>query len=149
MIEIEAAARQALAARLVDAEFAARSCAFLEQVGYPGLLQLCEALDEPEQVAQLKKDAMGVDLYNVSCVFVGAAVTALVRQHGRLFLRNVRHGLYLLPASVWNDYGIGCPVDPSFALGGERSKNPYTEKIAMAARDGVEIDAALWARLAA
>ncbi len=38
--------------------------------------------------------------------------------------------LYLVPMSVRGGYGIGCPVDPNFALGGERLKNPYPEKIA-------------------
>jgi hypothetical protein len=59
----------------------------------------------------------------------------------------VRHGLYLLPGSVLGNYGIGCPVDPAFALGGERHKNPYAEKRAAAARDGLDIDDALWLAL--
>jgi hypothetical protein len=61
-----------------------------------------------------------------------------------VFLRNVRHGLYLLPLAVEANIGIGCPIDPAFALGGERSKNPYGEKLEIAARDGVTIDDELW-----
>jgi hypothetical protein len=69
--------------------------------------------------------------------------------HGRVFLRNVRHGLYLLPFSVKLNIGIGCPVDPAFALGGERSKNPYVEKLAFAEAGGIAVDEALWSALAA
>ena len=87
---------------------------------------------------------MGLDLQNVSCVFLGPSVTGYVGSHGRIFLRNVRHGLYLLPLSVEANIGIGCPIDPAFALGGARSKNPYTEKLEIAARDGVTVDDALW-----
>lgn len=147
--EIEAHAHAALMRRGhgAAADFAAPACAFLEAVNYPGLKLLGEALADNSQTAVLEKDALGLDLHGVSCVFIGADVAALTRQHGRLFLRNVRHGLYLLPDSVIHNYGIGCPVDPGFALGGERSKNPYTEKLEIAARNGVVIDDALWAAL--
>ena len=76
-------------------------------------------------------------------------VQQYVKAHGRVFLRNVRHGLYLLPLAVGANIGIGCPVDPSFALGGERSKNPYAEKLEIAARDGIAVDDALWHALEA
>ena len=66
-----------------------------------------------------------------------------------MFLRNVRHGLYLLPLSVEANFGIGCPVDPAFALGGERHKNPYAEKLDIAAREGVIVDDDLWRALEA
>ncbi len=128
-------------------DFAAPACAFLEGVSYPGLKLLSEALADHEQSLTLEPDALGLDLKLISCVFIGAEVAAITRQHGRLFLRNVRHGLYLLPDSVMNNYGIGCPVDPGFALGGERSKNPYAEKLELAQRDGVAVDEALWTAL--
>ena len=72
-----------------------------------------------------------------------------VAKHGRIFLRNVRHGLYLLPLSVEANIGIGCPVDPAFALGGERHKNPYEEKLETALRDDVTVDDELWHALEA
>lgn len=148
--EIEAHARAALERRGLaqHADFAAPACAFLEAVSYPGLKLLAEALEDPASSAALEKDLMGLDLHHVSCVFIGAEVERLREEHGRLFLRNVRHGLYLLPGSVNRNYGIGCPVDPGFALGGERSKNPYSEKLEISARDGVSVDDALWQSLA-
>lgn len=126
---------------------AAADCAWLEAVGYPGLKILAEALGDAHQQAELEKDLMGLDLKGISCVFLGDAVQKILAEHGRLFLRNVRHGLYLLPQSVHENYGIGCPVDPGFALGGERTKNPYAEKYAGAAATGVEVDDALWQSL--
>ena len=126
---------------------AASDCAFLESVGYPGLKILAEALVDPRREIVLEKDNLGLDLQNFSCVFLAESVDALIVEHGRLFLRNVRHGLYLLPGSVRRNYGIGCPVDPAFALGGERSKNPYAEKLEVAARQGVEVDDAQWLAL--
>jgi hypothetical protein len=71
----------------------------------------------------------------------------MVRQGGRLFLRNVRHGLYLLPFSVRANIGIGCPVDPAFAMGGERTKNPYEEKLALARQEGIAVPEPLRQRL--
>jgi hypothetical protein len=68
----------------------------------------------------------------------------MAAQYGRLFLRNVRHGLYLLPFSVRANIGIGCPVDPSFALGGERTKNPYEEKLVAARQTGIPVPEPLW-----
>ncbi len=131
------------------AEATARNCAWLEACGYPGLKILAEALADEVTSGQLEPDALGLDLKNISCVFIGGDVERLRTAHDRLFLRNVRHGLYLLPGSVRDNYGIGCPVDPGFALGGERHKNPYGEKYALAARDGVMVDAALWQHLGA
>jgi hypothetical protein len=43
--------------------------------------------------------------------------------------------------------GIGCPVDPAFALGGERTKNPYEERLALAGDDGIAVPEGLWQRL--
>lgn len=150
LAEIEAHARAALARKGLSqhADFAAPACAFLEGVAYPGLKILSEALEDPATSATLEKDLMGLDLQHVSCVFIGAEVERILKEHGRLFLRNVRHGLYLLPGSVTQNYGIGCPVDPGFPLGGERSKNPYVDKLDASTRNGVTVDDALWQSLA-
>ena len=126
-----------------------RSCAWLEACGYPGIKLLLEARADERRHIDLRPDAMGLDLQNVSCVFLGPAIADHVATHGRVFLRNVRHGLYLLPLAVEANIGIGCPIDPAFALGGERSKNPYREKLEIAARDGVTIDDDLWRALEA
>ena len=126
---------------------AARNCAWLEACGYPGIRLLLEARADERRVLALVPDAMGLDLQNVSCVFLGPEIAAHVAKHGRVFLRNVRHGLYLLPLAVEANIGIGCPVDPAFALGGERHKNPYSEKLELAARDGVAVDDELWRAL--
>ena len=123
---------------------AAKNCAWLEACGYPGIKLLLEARGDERRSLTFAADAMGLDLQNVSCVFLGPAIADHVAKHGRIFLRNVRHGLYLLPLSVEANIGIGCPVDPAFALGGERSKNPYTEKLEFAARDGVILDDDMW-----
>jgi hypothetical protein len=126
---------------------AARNCAWLEACGYPGIKLLLEARADKRRALPLVPDAMGLDLQNVSCVFLGPEIAAHVARHGRVFLRNVRHGLYLVPLAVEANIGIGCPVDPAFALGGERSKNPYSEKLELAARDGVAVDDELWRAL--
>jgi hypothetical protein len=131
------------------ADRAAADCAWLQAVGYPGLKLLLEATTDTNQSATLEKDLMGLDLHDVSCVFLADQIANLYAQHGRMFLRNVRHGLYLVPMSVRGNYGIGCPVDPAFALGGERTKNPYTEKLDIAERDGVAIDDELWQQIKA
>ena len=147
--EIEAHASAAMSAK-VDAETAAtaaKHCAWLHGAGYNGIKYIGEALHDSETTASIEKDLMGLDLKNISCVFLSPQVEALFAEHGRLFLRNVRHGLFLLPGSVTGNYGIGCPVDPAFALGGERSKNPYAEKIELAEKDGVDVDEALWQAL--
>ncbi len=128
-------------------EMAARDCSWLEACGYPGIKLFLEARADERQGLELVPDAMGLDLQGVSCVFLGPAIADHVASHGRVFLRNVRHGLYLLPLAVEANIGIGCPVDPAFALGGERSKNPYKEKLEAAARDGVAVDDELWRAL--
>lgn len=125
-------------------KIAARNCAWLDACGYPGIKLLLEARADERRALALMPDAIGLDLQNVSCVFLGPAIAAHVAKHGRIFLRNVRHGLYLLPLAVEANIGIGCPIDPAFALGGERSKNPYKEKLEIAERDGVTVDDALW-----
>jgi hypothetical protein len=125
------------------------ACAWLQACGYPGLELLIEAITTtPVEVRnpELSPDALGLDLRNVSCVFLARQVSLMVEERGRLFLRNVRHGLYLLPFSVRANIGIGCPVDPSFALGGERTKNPYEEKLLAARQTGVSVDEVLWSR---
>jgi hypothetical protein len=48
---------------------------------------------------------------------------------------------------VKENMGLGCPVDPSFAVGGERHKNPYAEKLALAEASGIDIPDALWDQL--
>ena len=126
---------------------AARNCAWLEACGYPGIRLLLEARGDARRALELIPDAMGLDLQDVSCVFLGPQIAAHVAQHGRVFLRNVRHGLYLVPLSVEANIGIGCPVDPAFALGGERHRNPYSEKLELAARDGVTVDDDVWRAL--
>ncbi|MBL8907810.1 MAG: hypothetical protein JNM20_14150, partial [Rhizobiales bacterium] len=51
-----------------------------------------------------------------------------------------------LPFTVRANIGIGCPVDPAFALGGERTKNPYAEKLATAYAQGLSVDDTVWAK---
>jgi hypothetical protein len=130
-----------------EPEMAAGNCAWLEACGYAGIRLLLEANADERRALALVPDAMGLDLQNVSCVFLGPEIAAHVAKHRRVFLRNVRHGLYLLPLAVEANIGIGCPVDPAFALGGERHKNPYSEKLELAARDGVAVDDDLWRAL--
>jgi hypothetical protein len=122
----------------------AEACAFLVACGYPGLEMLEEARHDKERELSLVKDVLGFDLKNVSCVFLAPAIADHVTRHGRVYLRNVRHGLFLLPDSVASNYAIGCPVDPSFSLGGTRTSNPYTEKLDAAMRDGLTVDQAVW-----
>jgi hypothetical protein len=125
----------------------AKDCAWLEACSYPGLSLLLEAFGDTQTSCSLVPDALGLDLQNVSCIFLADDVERIRVERGRIFLRNVRHGLYLVPGSVNGNYGIGCPVDPGFALGGERTKNPYVEKLDIAQRDGIEVDDALWQSL--
>jgi hypothetical protein len=143
--QIEALAMRALHGLCSDAQAqtAASRCAWLHGAGYNGLGLLNEAVTDESRHADLRPDALGLDLQNVSCVFLADAIEKHVVEQGRIFLRNVRHGLYLLPGSVAGGYGIGCPVDPGFALGGERHKNPYADKLKLAAEQGVEIDDAI------
>jgi hypothetical protein len=129
---------------VADSQNIAEACAFLEATGYPGLATLKEALSDEVRSLSLVKDVLGLDLKNVSCVFLASALGDYVSKGGRVFLRNVRHGLYLLPDSVASNYGIGCPVDPSFSIGGERTKNPYVEKWDAAMAEGIEVDEAVW-----
>ena len=139
-----------LAARgIADAAEIGWACAWLEACGYPGLKMLGEALACESRDIELARDAIGLDLANVSCVFLAPRIVLDVEKRGRVFLRNVRHGLYLLPFTVRANIGIGCPVDPAFAVGGERTKNPYAEKIELATRDGIEVDDGLWSLLEA
>jgi hypothetical protein len=134
-------------ARQLVPEHAAGQCAWLHGAGYNGLKYLAEALDDEVKTLHLEPDLMGLDLHSVSCIFIAPEIEKLRSTQGRVFLRNVRHGLYLLPNSVLESYGIGCPVDPNFALGGERTKNPYAEKLTLAAEQGVEVEDALWQSL--
>ncbi|MFT3988626.1 hypothetical protein [Aestuariivirga sp.] len=123
--------------------------AWLEACGYGGVKLLTEALSEPFSTLRLDRDALGLDLHNVSCAAIGPAVARDVVKNGRAFLRNVRHGLFLLPFAVRENISIGCPIDPAFALGGERSKNPYAEKLALAHANGLDIDDSAWVAFAA
>jgi hypothetical protein len=131
------------------AQRVAKSAAWLEACTYPGLKLIDEALGDEVQSLVLEPDLIGLDLKLVSCIFLAPEIEKLRAERGRIFLRNVRHGLYLVPGSIAGNYGIGCPVDPGFALGGERTKNPYVEKLEIAQRDGVEVDDVLWLSLTA
>jgi len=145
--ELEAAARQRLeAARVPTADVAAVAwaCAWLDACGYAGLKLLIEALGDDRRELELVRDGLGIDLKGMSCAWLATRLMGEVERHGRVFLRNVRHGLYLLPFAVRANIGIGCPVDPAFALGGERTGNPYAEKLARAQCHGVEVDEESW-----
>ncbi len=139
-IDIEHRVRRELEAREIEgAEDIAWAAAWLEACGYPGLKLLAEALADPVRHLVPVRDALGIDLHNISCAWLAAALLLDVKKNGRVFLRNVRHGLYLLPFTVRDGQGIGCPVDPAFAIGGERTKNPYAEKLALADTHGIEV----------
>lgn len=146
------AAENRLAIRLRNIGFAeAREIAWatvwLQACGYAGFKLLSEALSDERKSLDLARDALGLDLQNVSCAYLAPALMADVKANGRAFLRNVRHGLFMLPFAVRENMGLGCPVDPSFAVGGERHKNPYAEKLALAEANGIDIDDGLWAEL--
>ena len=94
---------------------------WLEACGYSGVKLLDEALAGERRSIVLARDALGLDLHNVSCAFLAPAIMRDVAANGRVFLRNVRHGLFLLPFAVKANIGIGCPVDPGFALGDRKS----------------------------
>lgn len=130
---------------LADAADIGWSTAWLEACGYPGLKMLEEALRDDVKDNPQTRDTLGLDLGHVSCAFLAPRIMREVEMNGRVFLRNVRHGLFLLPFTVRANTGIGCPVDPAFAVGGERTKNPYVEKLAAAEANGVTVDAALFA----
>ena len=132
---------------LPDASEIAWATVWLEACGYSGLKLLAEALAEERRRLTLTRDALGLDLDNVSCAFLAPAILREVKANGRVFLRNVRHGLFMLPFAVRDNIGLGCPVDPSFAVGGERLKNPYAEKLATAEAQGLEIDDVQWAAI--
>lgn len=134
---------------LNDAPDIAWATVWLEACGYSGLKLLAEALADQRWTLGLTRDALGIDLHNVSCAFLAPAIMREVKANGRAFLRNVRHGLFILPFAVQDNIGLGCPVDPSFAVGGERHKNPYVEKLALAEAEGLTIDDAQWAALPA
>ncbi len=128
-----------------DAAEIAWATVWLEACGYTGVRFLGEALADERKSLQLERDALGLDLQTVSCAFLAPAIMRDVAANGRVFLRNVRHGLYMLPFAVRTNLGIGCPVDPAFAVGGERHKNPYAEKLALAEANGLDIEDAIWA----
>src|SRR5258708_4852792 len=72
-------------------------CAWLQACFYPGLELLSEAADTTPVHARhpvLPADPLGLDLANIPCVSLASRLTRLVEQQGRMFLRNVRHGLY-------------------------------------------------------
>jgi hypothetical protein len=127
--------------------FAAKAAIWLEACEYPGLKTLLEGLSDAPVEFVLKRGVIGMDLQNISCVQIGPEIVADVRKNGRVMLRNVRHGLFLLPASVEHNFGIGCPVDPGFPYGMERTKNPYTEKLDLALANGINVDDAIWHRV--
>jgi hypothetical protein len=127
-----------------DPQDTAWATIWLEACGYTGILFLGEALNDEKTSLELRRDALGLDLQNVSCAYLAPAIMRHIESNGRVFLRNVRHGLFMLPFTVRHNVGIGCPVDPAFAVGGERHKNPYAEKLAIAETQGLTIDDALW-----
>lgn len=132
-----------------DATGIAWAAVWLEACGYSGIRLLGEALRDERRELELARDALGIDLQNVSCAFLAPAIMRDVKANGRAFLRNVRHGLFILPFTVRDNVGLGCPVDPSFAVGGERYKNPYAEKLALAEEQGLDIDDGAWAAIRA
>jgi len=134
---------------LNDARDIAWATVWLEACGYSGIKLLAEALADQRWTLGLARDALGIDLHNVSCAFLAPAIMREVKANGRAFLRNVRHGLFMLPFAVKENIGLGCPVDPSFAVGGERHKNPYAEKLALAEAEGLAIDDGQWSTLPA
>jgi len=134
---------------LPDGPDIAWATVWLEACGYGGVKLLAEALADGPRSHDLSRDALGIDLQNVSCAFLAPAIMRDVKANGRVFLLNVRHGLFMLPFTVRENIGLGCPVDPSFAVGGERYKNPYAEKLALAEAQGLDIDDAAWAKAGA
>jgi hypothetical protein len=146
--EAESALKTRLAAhQIADAADIAWAAVWLEACGYTGVKFLAEALADERWTLPLRRDALGIDLGMVSCAFLAPAIIRDVADNGRVFLRNVRHGLFMLPFSVRENMGIGCPVDPAFAVGGERHKNPYAEKLSLASAQGIAIDEAMWASI--
>lgn len=132
------------AVQFPDAEDIAWATVWLEACGYTGVKYLSEALKDGRKSLSLTRDALGIDLDNVSCAFLAPAIMRDVAANGRVFLRNARHGLFVLPFTVRANVGIGCPIDPGFAVGGERRKNPYAEKLALAEIIGVQVEETDW-----
>jgi hypothetical protein len=92
-----------LASRLAgipDAQDIAWATVWLEACGYGGVKLLAEALADGPRSHDLARDALGIDLENVSCAFLAPAIMRDVHANGRVFLRNVRHGLFMLPFTV-------------------------------------------------
>jgi hypothetical protein len=140
--------QQALEPRLGEASlFAAHATVWLEACGYPGLKTLDEALAEGTPAFEMQRSESGIDCDHASCVFIGNQILQNVLTQGRVPLRNVRHGLFLVPASVEHGLSIGCAIDASFTFGGPRSQNPYAVKLAMADEVGVKLDDALWHKI--
>ena len=133
--------------KYTNATFMAEAAIWLEACGYAGLQELSQALADAPQEFKLARTVLGLDLRNISCALIGDQVVYDVLKNGRVYLRNVRHGLFLLAGSVQHNFGIGCPIDPAFALGGQRGKNPYREKLEAAAQDGLQLDDSLWQKL--
>ncbi|MFO1091454.1 MAG: DUF3726 domain-containing protein [Hyphomicrobiales bacterium] len=128
------------------------ACAWLQAAGYDGVKMLVEALETTPRENRRPSLAMEygiVNLDNGSCVFAAPQVVDVAASEGRVFLANVRHGLYVLPFAVRANLAIGCPVDPSFAVGGERKADPYAEKIRAAVDAGIEVADADWSALLA
>lgn len=118
------------------------ACGWLESAGYPGLAMLAEALETTpagQRSPTLSAEYGLVDTGGVSCAFLAPDLALMAKAHGRIVLMQARHGLYVLPFSVRDGMGIGCPVDPSFALGGTRERDPYAEKIAKAEETGIDV----------
>lgn len=137
------------AAGIAEAAEIAWATVWLEACGYGGIALLAEALADERRSLALARGLAGMDLEQVSCAFLAPAIIADVKANGRVFLHNVRHGLFLLPFSVRERLGIGCPVDPGFAVGGERARDPYAEKLAEAHASGLAVDEAAFAALTA
>lgn len=152
--DFQAAVTSALAKAGLAAPLAAESgwaAAWLQAAGYKALAMVLEALNAgpaPAAGSPALTVSHGlVDGEGVSCVFLAPRLAALADGHGRIVLTNARDGLFVLPFTVRGDYGIGCPVDPSFAIGGERVKNPYAEKVTLGMAEGVEVDRGQWTEL--
>ncbi len=132
------------------AEECSWACAWLEAAGYDGLAMMADALDEtPIEARQPSfRGAYGiVDLGGSSAVFCAPGLVELAEAEGRVFANNVKHGLYVLPFAVRSDLSLGCPVDPGFAIGGKREKNPYRENIDAAIQNGLQVDKAAFDRI--
>ena len=133
-----------------EAQESGWAAAWLQAAGYKAAAMTLEALADGVFTHSGLKVSHGlVDTAGVSCVWLAPALARLAQDNGRIVLINARHGLFVLPFTVRGNFGIGCPVDPSFAIGGERTKNPYAEKVAQGEAEGVEVDDAQWTALLA